>query len=573
MFLGTAMKTNYDVIVVGSGAGGMAAAITCATLGLEVVVLEKAPTVGGSTAVSGGAVWVPNNHYAKAMGIEDSEEAAMAYLSAVLGNALRPDMMRVYLRRGPEAIEFFDRNSEVKFAARTYSPDYYPELDGAGKAGRPMDPVPYDGHELGEDFCHLRDPLKEFTVLGGMMVSLADVKHLLKVTKSFESWKYGTRLVLQYFRDRATGYHRGTRLLMGNALAARLLKSARSKGIQIYTNATVTDLEKEHDRITGVIARIDGRDTRLSAKLGVVLATGGFPWDLELRAERFPKHSGPWSMAPETNTGDGIRLARKRGAEFSDAPADPGLWAPVSIWKKKDGTEVKFPHLVWDRAKPGLMAVNGAGRRFVNEATSYHEFVRAMFRSDEAARSIPSFLVCDRSFIDVWGLGLALPGKRPRQHLIRDGYLIEAASLRDLASQLGVDEAVLTETVHRFNEAALKGMDPEFGKGSSEYNRYYGDSEAEFKNPNLGPIRTAPFYAVRVFPGDIGTASGLRTDADARVLDESGEPIAGLYACGNDMASIMGGHYPGAGITLGPALTFGYCAGRALKKAALESRG
>lgn len=558
------MSGEYDVVVVGSGAGGMAAAITSAAEGLKVVVLEKAAVIGGSTAVSGGAVWVPNTHYAKAMGIQDSEEAVMAYLSAVLGNALRPDMMRAYLRRGPEAIEFFDRNSEVKLAARAYSPDYYPELEGAGKAGRPMDPEPYDGRLLGEDFKRLRDPLKEFTVLGGMMVNVVDVKHLLKVTKSFASWKHGMKLVLAYFRDRASGHARGTRLLMGNALAARLLKSARDRGVDIRTQAEVVGLLRDGDRVVGVQARINGKQTDLKARHGVVLATGGFPWDATLRAERFPKGSGLWSMAPRDNTGDGIRMARQIGADFMDAPADAGLWAPVSLWKKPDGSEVRFPHLIWDRAKPGLMAVNSAGRRFVNEGTSYHEFVRAMYRSHESVPSIPSYLICDRAFIDVWGLGLVLPGKRPRGHLIRDGYLVEAQSIPELAAKLQIDPATLAESVARFNKSAEVGEDAEFGKGSSEYNRYYGDPEKTEGHPNLGPINAAPFYAVRVYPGDIGTASGLRTDADARVLDAGGQPIAGLYACGNDMASVMGGHYPGAGITLGPALTFGYCAGKAI---------
>ncbi len=431
-----------------------------------------------------------------------------------------------------------------------------------------MDPEPYDGRLLGDDFKLLRDPLKEFTVLGGMMVNVVDVKHLLKVTQSLASWKHGMKLVLSYFRDRASGYSRGTRLLMGNALAARLLKSARAKGVQIQTQAEVRQLLREDGRVVGVQALVDGKQTEFRARHAVVLATGGFPWDAELRGERFPKAGGMWSMAPRDNTGDGIRMARGIGADFIDAPADAGLWAPVSLWRKSDGSEVRFPHLIWDRAKPGLMAVNSAGKRFVNEGASYHEFVRGMYRSHESVPSIPAFLICDRAFIDVWGLGLALPGKRPRDHLIRDGYLVEAQSLPELAAKLQVDPTALSDSVARFNQAAEAGEDKEFGKGSSEYNRYYGDPEKTAGHPNLGPLAAAPFYAVRVYPGDIGTASGLRTDVDARVLDGEGKTIAGLYACGNDMASVMGGHYPGAGITLGPALTFGYCAGKAIAASA-----
>lgn len=559
----TTIADSYDVIVAGSGAGGMAAALTCAIEGLSVLVVEKEEHVGGSTAISGGAVWIPNNPLAVAMGIEDSTEAVMTYLGTVLGNALRPDMIQAFLSSGPEAIAYFDRHTQVKFSARAYSPDYYPELPGAGRAGRPIDPLPFDGRELGDAFRLLRDPLATFTVLGGMMVNVTDVNHLLRVTRSFASWRYGMKLIARYGADRLRGWHRGTRLLLGNALAARLLKSALDRGIAIATATPLIGLVRDGAGVTGVTLRSEGRERVVAARRGVVVATGGFPWDGARRSVPGAEAGRQWSMSPSGNTGDGIRIAEAAGAAFVEAPADHAFWAPVSVWTRADGTQVRFPHLIWDRAKPGLIAVNGAGRRFVNEGTSYHEFVRAMLRSHETVPTVPAFLIADRRFVDRWGLGLALPGGRPRSHLIRDGYLIEADSIAGLAGRIDVPPDALAASVAEMNKAAADGVDAAFGKGSSEYNRYYGDPALK-GNPCLGAIADAPFYAVRVYPGDIGTASGLWTDPDGRVLDADGVPIAGLYCCGSDMASIMGGHYPGAGITLGPALTFGYRIGRGI---------
>jgi len=294
----------------------------------------------------------------------------------------------------------------------------------------------------------------------------------------------------------------------------------------------------------------------------VVVATGGFPWDAAMRGRHYPQPAGPWSMAPETNCGEGLRLMQQAGAALATGNAGPALWAPVSIWQRRDGSVVRYPHLVWDRAKPGLVAVNGAGRRFVNESTSYHEFVLAMRRSHAQVPSIPSYLICDADFMRRWGLGLAKPGGWPRRHLLRDGYLHRSATLAGLAHSIGIDAAALQASVDEMNDAARRGVDDRFGKGSNEYNRHLGDPDHPGPNPCLGPLQRAPFYAVAVYAGDIGTALGVRCNEDSQVLDEAGRPIAGLYAAGNDMNSVMGGTYPSAGITLGPALTFGWLAAR-----------
>jgi succinate dehydrogenase/fumarate reductase flavoprotein subunit len=409
----------------------------------------------------------------------------------------------------------------------------------------------------------LRDPLKEFVVLGGMMVNMTDVYHLLDVTKSFASWRHGMKLLMRYAADRLR-YPRGTRLLLGNALAGRLFKSVLDRNIPVWVSTPARRLIIADGRVTGVMVRKDERDFAIRAQRGVVLATGGFPSDPKLREEFLPHPTGLWSMAPEGNTGDGIRLGEAAGAQARRENASNAFYAPISILQKPNGEVVKYPHLVWDRAKPGLMAVNGAARRFVNESTSYHEFGLAIYESNKTVPTIPAVLVCDSAFLRKWGLGLALPGGRPFRWLVQAGYLIEGTTIEDLARQLGLDPAALSSTVARFNALANKGEDTDFGKGGNAYNRYLGDPAITNGNPCLGPITKAPFYAVRVYPGDIGTAAGLVTDRHARVLDVEGRAIPGLYACGNDMNSVMGGTYPGPGITLGPALTFGYLAGRHL---------
>lgn len=560
------MKTwdqEVDVVVVGAGAGGMAAALTASVGGCSVLLLEKTDRIGGSTAVSGGAVWAPLNAQTEKVGHPDSFEKVWTYLHNTVGDAAPTDVRRAFLDACAQAVEWFERHTEVRLAARTYSPDYYPDREGAAFGGRSLDPLMFDGRQLGPRFKELRDPLPEFMVLGGMMVTMTDAKHLLAVTKSFTSWKEGMKLVLRYALDRLQGYHRGTRLVLGNALAGRLFKSVLDRGIDYWLNTTVSHLERDAARVVGVTVQRDGRQIRVRARRGVVLATGGFPWSEALRREHYPQPTGPWSMSPQDNAGGGIALGQQAGATLGNGHFSPAFWAPVSILQRPDGSQLRYPHLVWDRAKPGLMAVNSAGQRFVNESTSYHEFVLGMYRSHKTVPTFPAFLVCDAPFMERWGMGLALPGGRPREHLVQAGYLYRADTLDGLAAQLGIDAAGLKASAERFNHFAETGHDEDFGKGSTEYNRYLGDAD-HAPNPCLGPLRQGPFYAVKVYAGDIGTALGLRCNTHAQVLDIQGQPVEGLYAVGNDMHSIMGGQYPAPGITLGPALTFGWIAGQHL---------
>lgn len=556
---------EVDVVVVGSGAGGLSAAITAAHAGLKVLVVEKTDRVGGSTAVSGGAVWAPMNAQTAAVGHPDSADQVWRYMRQVVADAAPAHMQQAFLKAAPEMVAWFDQHTDVKLLARTYSPDYYPDREGAALGGRSLDPLMFDGRLLGEHFKHLRDPLPEFMVLGGMMITMTDAKHLLAVTQSFTSWREGMKLVLRYFADRLRGFHRGTRLVLGNALAARLFKTALDLKIPYWLNAPLQQLHQDGHRVNGVSVMRGDQPVRVHARRGVVMATGGFPWSEALRQSLYPQPTGPWSMSPQGNSGDGIAQACAVGGTLGAGHVSPAFWAPVSILKRADGTQLRYPHLVWDRAKPGLMAVNGAAERFVNESTSYHEFVNAMYRSHEKVPTLPAFLICDAPFIERWGMGLALPGGRPREHLVRAGYLYKADTLEALSAQLGLDGSSLQRTASRFNQWADKGQDDDFGKGSTAYNRYLGDSDHQ-PNPCLGKVQSGPFYAVKVYAGDIGTAVGIRCNEHAQALNAQDQPIVGLYAAGNDMHSVMGGEYPAPGITLGPALTFGWLAARHLAR-------
>lgn len=551
---------SYDVIVAGTGAGGMSAALTAAIEGLSVLLVEKHDRVGGSTAISGGAVWIPMNAQTEAAGHPDDENKVWRYMQATVANSAPVEMQKAFLRNGPLALEFLSKHTDVQLVARTYSPDYYPDRDGANLGGRSLDPLPFDGREFGAHFAELRDPLPEFTVLGGMMVNMTDARNLLAATRSFAAWKASMKLVLRYWADRLRGYHRGTRLLLGNALAARLFKSVVDRRIPYWLSSPAEKLLRDaNGRVVGLQVRREGRLVSLRARRGVVMATGGFPWDAQLRAELYPQPTGSWSMSPEQNSGDGIRMAREAGGVLGPMGSSPAFWTPISILKRPDGSELRYPHLVWDRAKPGLMAVNASGRRFVNESTSYHEFVRGMYRSHLDAPTLPAFLICDNDFIERWGLGLALPGGRPRDHLVRAGYLYRAGTLEALAAQMGIDSAGLNASADQFNRAAELGRDEAFGKGSTSYNQYLGEP-GYTPNPCLGPLARGPFWGVKVYAGDIGTAYGVHCNEQAQALDADGRVIAGLYAAGNDMHSVMGGEYPAPGITLGPALTFGWVA-------------
>jgi succinate dehydrogenase/fumarate reductase flavoprotein subunit len=561
-------QSEVDALVIGAGAAGMTAALVASLEGLDVLLCEKSASVGGTSATSAGTIWVPGTRQARAAGLTDAIEAVRQYLDAVIGPA--PDDRReTYLKTGPEAVDYLDRRSEVKFAPYTRHPDYLANRPGATIAGRPLAPLPFDGRLLGRDFDLVRPPIGEFMALGGMMIGRDDIEPLARPFASLSSFRAAVSLLSRHARDRLR-FRRGTRLLMGNALVARLLYSLRRNGVPIWVNASLQELSVTGGRVDGAIVSTGGKLLRVIARRGVVLATGGFGGSVE-RLNDYLTPPLRHAVAFAGAAGDGMRIARSLGAAVEEDHASPAFWTPVSEtgWLG-DGCGA-FPHLSLDRAKPGLIAVNAAGERFVDEAVSYHEFVIGMHRSHQSVRTIPAWLICDRRFLDKYGLGRVPPGLRGARRALAGGYLIEASSLEALAGKIGVDAAGLQKTVQRHNRFADTGEDDDFGKGSTEFDRHNGDP-AQKPNPCLARIESAPFYAMAVYPSTLGSSVGLRTDADARVLTASGEPIPGLFACGNDMASIMRGHYPGPGITLGPALVFGYRAAMALRPENLPKR-
>lgn len=553
---------EVDVVVVGGGGAGMAAALFAALHGQKALLVERTALLGGTTAWSAATTWVPGTGHAASVGAtDDSLEKAAEFLRAAIGNHSSEAMRRAFLRNGPAAITLLEAETEVRFRARPLHPDYIQEVPGATLFGRALEPLPFDGRRLGPRLALLRPPIPEFTVLGGMMVDRDDIPHLLNMTRSWTSFRHAARILSRHALDRLR-HDRGTRLLMGNALVGRLLASLDARRVEILLDARVEALLRGEAGVEGVSLSVGGRRRRVLARRGVILATGGFNRHPSRRGAMLPAPLAEFSPAAPGHTGEMHDLALGLGARYGEGALDHAFWAPVSVRRRADGSMAVFPHFVLDRGKPGMVAVNAAGRRFVNEATSYHLFVRAMYASHATVPTIPAFLVTDAEGLRRYGMGMVRPGGKGLGPFLADGYLTEAPTIDALATRLGIDAAGLAETVAQMNAFAAIGEDSEFARGSTAYHRANGDASRGLPNPNLGPIGTPPFYALRLLPGDIGAATGLVTDEDAQVLGPDDRPIGGLYAVGNDMQSVMGGVYPAPGITIGPGIAFAYAAAR-----------
>jgi 3-oxosteroid 1-dehydrogenase len=552
----TPNESEYDIVVVGSGAAGMTAALTAAHHGLRAVVIEKADTFGGSTARSGGGLWLPGNEVLRAAGVADTAERAATYLAHVVGPDVPVARQRAFLAHGPDMLSLVLARTPLRFAwVRGYA-DYYPEAPGGLPAGRTIEPVPMDGRVLGPELRRLAPPY--LAAPGGMAVTATDYRWLSLGTRHPRALLAAARVGSRWLTSRAL---RRRTLSMGQALAAGLRAGLLAADVPLRLRTPMSALHLDGDRVTGVWVEADGTRELLRARHGVLLATGGFEHNeaMRHRHQRAPIGTA-WTVGATGNTGDGIDAAHRLGGDLD--LMDDAWWGPA----------IPLPggpfFCLAERSLPGAILVNAAGRRFVDEAAPYVDVVHAMYERHSAdVPHIPCWLVFDQRYRDRY----LFAGRAPRKALpgrwYKAGVVHRSSTLDGLAGDLGMSPRELCATVDRFNGFAAAGTDGDFARGDSVYDRYYGDPRNR-PNPCLGALERAPFYAVRIVPGDLGTKGGLRTDERARVLRADGTAIAGLYAAGNTSAAVMGHSYAGAGATIGPAMTFGYIAAMDLVGAA-----
>ena len=553
---------DCDVLIVGSGAAGLAAAVTAAWHGQKVIVVEKDPVFGGATAWSGGWAWVPCNPLAKRAAIVEDVELPRTYLKHELGERYEPAMIDAFLEAGPRMVAFFEQHTRLQFADGNAIADIHGDTPGAGTGGRSVIAAPYNGREAGKLLKRLRKTMRETSFMGMPIMAGPDLAAFLNLTRSLPAAWHVTKRFTRHLMDLAL-HGRALQLVNGVALVARLAKSAEDLGVLLWESAPVTALTQDATGVTGAVVKTARGDIQIRARKAVVLAAGGFANDIERRKTLFPRTpTGHEHLAlpPLGASGDGLRLGESAGGWVNSDMQSPVAWAPVSRVPHSDGSIGHFPHII-ERGKPGIIGVLSNGQRFVNEANGYYDYVTAMVEKAPANEPVASWLICSHAFQRRYGLGMSRPFPMPVSPFIRSGYLKSADTLEGLAHACGIDAVALRRTVDDYNHHAQTGQDPQFGRGSTPYNRKQGDPLHQ-PNPCVAPITKGPFYAVKVEPGCFGTFAGLKTNEHAQVLNTAGQAIKGLYAAGTDMASIMGGYYPAGGINLGPALTFGYIAGR-----------
>lgn len=552
---------TFDLVIVGSGGGSMCAALAAKRLGRTALIAEKQALVGGSTGYSGGVWWIPNNNVMKRAGSPDSLEDARRYFESTVtyhGPGSSPGRREAFLQQGPRMIDFLEREG-MKFVYADGWSDYYDDRPGGKARGRSLLAEMFNLNELGP----WADKLSVYKGMA-LPMSPAEFPTLFLAKRTMAGKRMAGRLALRMLKDKLLG--RRTRSA-GTAIQGRMLQIALREQLPIWTEAPLRELVVEGGRVVGVVLQREGRAVRVRARDGVLLNTGGFSRNAEMRRRFQPQpNSAQWTNANPGDTGEAIEMAMGLGGAVDCM--DEAWWVVTSLGPDgrsprpggfaPDGQEIPFMHHL-DLSLPFSIMVDQLGERFCDEAGAYMEIGQRMYqRQKETGKAVPAWVIMDSRQREYYPWGTASPGQVPKAWL-DSGYMIKAASIDELIAKTGIDAAGLKRTLERFNGFCKTGVDSDFGRGSRAFDNAHGDPTIK-PNPNLGPIEKAPFYAVRMYPGDVGTAGGLVTDEHARVLREDGSTIPGLYATGNCTASVVGRCYPGAGASIGASFVFGYIA-------------
>ncbi len=550
----TPLPTEVDVVVVGAGGAGMTAALSAKSRGLETVLIEKSAYFGGSTARSGGGVWIPNNYALKAAGQGDDPATSKQYLDSIVGDVVPKIRRDTYLDRGPEVMDFIKAQTPVRFTWVPQYADYHPEAPGGRLAGRSSEPIPLDARFLGDELDRLHPAYTKAPA--NLIVTQADYR---KISLGLRTIR-GPLTMAKVLLKRIVSLMRGQKMYaMGNAIAIGLRKGLVDAGVPVVYETELKDLVIEDGRVVGVRVLRDGAESVIRARRGVILGSGGFEKNLEMREKYQPQPTSvDWTTGSQFNTGGGVLAGIAAGAEVD--LMDDSWWGPT----------IPLPSGPWfclaERNLPGSIIVNQAGKRFMNEALPYVEAVHEIYQGEATGVGhVPAWMIIDQRYRNRY----LFAGLSPRQPFpgrwYKNGTVKKADSLAALAAEIEVPADALAATIDRFNGFATSGVDEDFHRGESGYDKYYSDPTVK-PNPSLHVIDQGPFYAVKIVPGDLGTKGGLVTDEKARVLRPDGSAIPGLYAAGNVSSAVMGRTYAGPGATIGPALTFGYLAAETISQ-------
>lgn len=555
----TTIKNTYDVVVIGSGAAGLAAALAAKHQGLDVLVVEKDRYLGGTSAISGGWAWVPGNRQGVAQG--DTREEIETYIRELGGDSLNPEAVQTFLDEAPQAMDFLENRAGVEFSYPETAPDYQMDTPGARKSGRAVTVARVDARILGEDRLRMQPYLYPYTVFGYMPEIGPDIAMFIRANQSLRAFGYVMRRITKTLFETAL-HRRAFDRTNGNALMTRMVAATRAVNIPLITETAAVKLLRNADGVVDTVVLDGAHRGAVHARMGVVIAAGGFTGDPALRAQTFPHDPfGDNHITPTRgHQGDSYRLAAELGGVLDTSPHQPASWGPVTVWKNLRGKDMIYPHL---RAfgLPGLIAVNRHGERFANESFSYHDFGVEMIRDNAGEPDTFGWIIADRKAMRTYGIGYAKPWPMPTWYYRRVGFLVEAPTVEELAGKIGVPAGALKSTIAEFNKGAAVGEDPVYGRGSNWFHHFKGDMNHK-PNPNLATLDRGPYYAVRIEMGDLGSYAGLAVNRRSEVVGADGTAVPGLYAVGTAAVSVFGGGYPGYGANIGPALVFGYQVGR-----------